>query len=654
MQQMQVCQPLPRRGIVVLLVGLLSLVSSWVRANGQWHVEGLNISQQQQVTQVRAAAVSFNEWQINDLLYQCPGQLKVYPVHHCEAAELTFSYSGHFINATADSRFVWSDQHWQFNMNLYDNQLQLRADADWSQIKVNLNQWQPQELVTQWLADPGWIGDVEVLISGLLEYELSDDLVRLTDGQFVGLNLEYSEDIIVAGLSGSFSTRWQPVEDQLVVDVMLEQGEMLFDQLYVNFASYPLHIKLTARNLSTQAVAFDLRMENRQSLSLQASGLLQDQSVAWQQLTLHIPDSHHFNQQILASVLSIYGFGQTQMSGGMSVSAEFDDAGNPRLWDLEFDDYYVLNNSRKIQADALSGAVHWHHLEQPQVSELHWQHLTLAGMPVEASHVGFTFSQDRINLNGTHDFPVFDGSIQVRDFAAEQLFSDAIDLSLNATIEPISLRLITEKLDWPQMSGSISGEIPGLVKKDQVIEFLGGLQLKVFQGRMQVENLSMERLFGVAPVIAADVSFSGFDLAQLTETFGFGRITGLLSGEVNELRITNWKTDRLDAHIYTVKTKGVKQTISQRAIENISSLGGIKGAISNTFLRFFDDFSYRKIKLSCLLHNSVCKIGGLKNQGNQFVIVEGGGIPKINIVGYVRSINWKEFIDRLLNANYGN
>ena len=86
----------------------------------------------------------------------------------------------------------------------------------------------------------------------------------------------------------------------------------------------------------------------------------------------------------------------------------------------------------------------------------------------------------------------------------------------------------------------------------------------------------------------------------------------------------------------------------------LPTVGGIKGAISKTFLRFFDDFRYKKIKLSCKLHNSVCEIGGIKNQDNQFVIVQGGGIPKINIVGYVRSINWEEFVRRLLNANYDN
>jgi hypothetical protein len=48
----------------------------------------------------------------------------------------------------------------------------------------------------------------------------------------------------------------------------------------------------------------------------------------------------------------------------------------------------------------------------------------------------------------------------------------------------------------------------------------------------------------------------------------------------------------------------------------------------------------------------VCQIGGIDNQDGRFTIVEGGGLPKINIVGYARQIAWDVFISRLLNASY--
>jgi len=52
--------------------------------------------------------------------------------------------------------------------------------------------------------------------------------------------------------------------------------------------------------------------------------------------------------------------------------------------------------------------------------------------------------------------------------------------------------------------------------------------------------------------------------------------------------------------------------------------------------------------------DAVCVIGGIKDKNGGFVIVQGGGIPEINILGFRRRINWHEFVDRLLNANYAN
>ncbi len=633
---------------------LLLLVCQHAWADDDWKVLGLQSINDEQSGGLFIERLYWQGDHVDQLFYRCPEQLTVYPIHSCDKAALSFEYAGQKFQVAGKTRFDWSDKHWMADVKLSDANVYFKLDSADPQVLMNLDKVNPLMLVERFVGLPEWARSIGMEFSGLVTHHLLSGQSSTQEASFSGLDFEYSTDIIVAGLGGTISAELDQSGQQMIYQITLNQGEMLFDQLYVNFVAYPVSIRGQLAGLFTDEITFSTAVNNRQSLQSAVTGVIRQDELIIRKVDIKVPDSHHFNQQILASVLRIYGFGQTEMSGGFSLSAAFDPAGVLTEWQLLLDDYYLLNDRRKLQADAMTGVVNWGAQQPVEHSQMRWQQLVLAGMPVNQSQVEFIYLADQFALNGIHEFPVFDGSIQLRDFTADGLLSDAVDLSLKATIAPISLRLITEKLGWPEMSGSISGDIPGLVKRGQVIEFLGGLNLAVFQGQMKVDNLSMERLFGVAPVIAADISFSGFDLAQLTETFGFGRITGLLSGEVNGLRITNWKTDRLDARVYTVKTKGVKQTISQRAIDNISSLGGIKGAISNTFLRFFDDFRYQKIKLSCVLHNSVCQIGGLKNQGNQFVIVEGGGIPKINIVGFVRSINWEEFIDRLLNANYGN
>lgn len=621
----------------------------------QWNIAELSIKTNDQGVLLEADSVGFDEYSIDGVAYQCHETLTVYPVHQCQGAKLNFNYNGKSYETLFDSLMDFHSSSWNLALTTVDQKLTFAlSSADPSgHIKFsNLNVTDILKLIDFGNADYS-------LPAMLLTGELVVDLEKLTVSntepiEFHALNYEYSDDIVVADLAGSIMLTYDFKQQKFSYSLSLDAGEMLFDQLYVDFLKYPISLSGLVSQQASDWYAASVKIENRQSLNMSAAVEFKDFD-HWRNpnFTATVTDSHHFNQQILGSILGIYGFGKSGMSGEFIVTAESKQTEFDQ-WNIQFNDYYFLNEGRKIAAEALNGTINWYKNQSSPDSNLNWDNLLLAGLPINSAASAFNFSKDQFELIGSHEFPIFDGSIQLKELRVESLFSEFVDMNLNASLVPISLKLITEKMGWPILSGTISGDIPGMVKKGSVIKFMGALNLSVFNGHMQVENLSMERLFGVAPVIAANVKFNEFDLSLLTETFGFGLITGNLSGRVNDLRITNWKTDRLDAEVYTVKTKGVKQIISQRAIENISSLGGIKGAISKTFLRFFDDFKYKQIKLSCKLHNSVCLIGGIKNKNNQFVMVEGGGIPKINIVGFVRAINWQEFIDRLLNANYDN
>ncbi len=593
------------------------------------------------------------QWQLSEVTFHCPQPLGLYPSHECAGGEVAFVFGANTHHFKLDAMADWLRNTWSVALSDFAKTVTISLDSGSTQAQVVLQQLPLSTLLEMAAVLPAAGPQPDAQLTGglLLDWQ-QQHVTTASPVVFQGLSYEHSDDVVLAELSGQLSAALDWPTSDLNFTIQLDGGEMLFDQLYVDFNAFPVTIEGQIKPVSRGWYAVNLSLENPQSMHLSLAVEL-NQALAWRQpeLQLQVFDSHHFNQQITGSILGIYGFGGSEMSGQFNISAT-SEQGEFDHWQMVFDDYYFLNERRKMAANALTGEVQWRAQGTAADSTLQWQELLLTGLPIGEAAATFNFSADRIHLLGPHAFPVFDGAIELQELRAEKLFSEFIDMDIQAKVLPISLRLITEKMGWPVMSGSISGDIPGMVKRDSVIEFLGALQLQVFGGEMEVANLAMERLFGVAPVIAGDVTFAGFDLSVLTETFGFGLITGRLHGSVMGLRVTNWKTDRLDAQVYTVKTKGVKQIISQRAIENISSLGGIKGAISNTFLRFFDDFRYRKIKLSCRLHNSVCLIGGLKNQGNQFVIVEGGGIPKINIVGFVRAINWEEFISRLLNANY--
>jgi hypothetical protein len=104
----------------------------------------------------------------------------------------------------------------------------------------------------------------------------------------------------------------------------------------------------------------------------------------------------------------------------------------------------------------------------------------------------------------------------------------------------------------------------------------------------------------------------------------------------------------MNAKIQTMDGNHVKK-VSQRAVENITALGGegTAAALQRTFLRFFKEFNYEKIGLSCELRQDVCKMGGVESTSNGFIIVKGKGIPSVNVNGYTEYVSWADLLARM-------
>jgi hypothetical protein len=175
--------------------------------------------------------------------------------------------------------------------------------------------------------------------------------------------------------------------------------------------------------------------------------------------------------------------------------------------------------------------------------------------------------------------------------------------------------------------------------------------VKVFDGTTVIRDLRMTSPFGSLPQLYANIDINSLDLALLTQAFDFGRISGRLEGYVHDLRLSNWKPVQFDASLATPKTNPGKRRISQRAVDNLTQIGGgPSGMLQRGFLQFFEDFSYQKLGLSCYLRNEVCEMSGIEEAKQGYYIVKGGGglPPWINVVGYTRRVDWSDLIARLI------
>jgi len=248
--------------------------------------------------------------------------------------------------------------------------------------------------------------------------------------------------------------------------------------------------------------------------------------------------------------------------------------------------------------------------------------------------------------------PVLDGRLTIDDFAAD---AESGNWRYSGGITPVSMQQFTTALGLPVMHGTLSAVIPTVSYQQSTLKVDGALLFKVFDGTIVAQNLALESPLGKVPRLTADVDMRNLDLDLLTSTFSFGNITGRIDAQVKALELVNWEPVHFDARLASSAGEYPRR-ISQAAVQNISALGGAGAAtaIQRSFLRFFESFGYSALGLSCRLESGVCRMGGIENVPQGYVIVKGGGIPAITVLGYNRNVGWRELIERLKRVTQGN
>ena len=298
----------------------------------------------------------------------------------------------------------------------------------------------------------------------------------------------------------------------------------------------------------------------------------------------------------------------------------------------------------------LGGSVHWVQEGAAPPSALSWSSANYASLPLGPATLRFEASKLGLRLLEPMRQPVLDGALVLQRLALGDVGKPSMTADVVAELEPIDLAALCRAMGWPEFGGQLSGRVPGVQLRDGELSLEGGLDAKVFGGEVRIGSLRMPDVFGRLRKLLADVRLRNIDLRQLTQAFSFGRIDGRVDGDVSGLRMLDWQPVAFDARVYSSPNDSGRRRISQRAIDNLSSLGGgPTGVLSRGALRFFDDFGYRRIAWSCKLADGVCVMDGIepaKNGG--YVLVEGRWLPRIEVVGYERRVDWNRFVEQLL------
>ena len=440
------------------------------------------------------------------------------------------------------------------------------------------------------------------------------------------------------------------------LDVRADRGEALFLPIYLPLTDNPIKLRSSFLwNPSTRRLELqDLSVRQTGVGSLVGTGIIDNGIISGLTGGFQARLSSFYRLYVMPFLQG--GTWQTlEINQGSANGRFLIVSGRPEKGRIVLDGVTLSDTEHRIGVNGLNARLYWqknfhNHGKLFPTSWISWHAAHLYAIPVGEANVFLRLTDDDLRLIHTAILPVLDGRLRIQRLDFLNLTTTP-QIRFAGDIETISLELLTRVLRIPPLSGTLSGNVPG-VKYDHeshTLELEGKLTIEVFDGTVTVENLVVTNLFGPLPRLRADIHFKNLDLELITRHFSFGKITGKVEGHIKSLYLENWRPVAFDAWIETPPDDTGRHRISQQAIDNLTDLGGgsAAGLISRTFLKVFEDFGYDRLGLGLKLSNQVCRLRGVAPAPHGYYIVTGGGLPRIDVIGYNRRIDWPTLLARL-------
>lgn len=470
-------------------------------------------------------------------------------------------------------------------------------------------------------------------------------------------------DNLTASLDLGFVVGAQRAEFSLSAQLLSGYG--FANPVLHDYSRFPASLKLKAHwdRQRSELILNSLRWQQPGVAVLTATGTLTPDTpnpIKDLRLTIEQAEFPGLYSQLLEPMLA--GTPLDELSTAGSLRGEVHVVNNlPQNARLEISQLHLDDRERRFAVYGLDGTVDWQsgsaaaqpaeNLPTGKPSLLSWDGLYLGRLPFGAARWAFYSTGSSIRSASPLRLGFFDGAIAMESFRAEGLGSPNLTLAFQAGLEPVSLPLITSALGLPSFPGKVTGQLPPVRYQNNQLNFDGALTAEAFGGKLRVEHLQVNEPLGLVPRASADVQLRALDLSQLTSVFDFGRIEGQLNADVSSLQLQAWLPVAFDAHLYTPANDPSPHRISQRAVNNISKVGGsgAAAALSSSFLRYFDNFGYKRIGWSCVLRKGVCTMGGAGPTGDNkgYYLVEGRGLPRIDVVGHAQEVSWDTLLKQL-------
>jgi hypothetical protein len=448
----------------------------------------------------------------------------------------------------------------------------------------------------------------------------------------------------------------------LKVEVSGKRGQVLVNPVLLDFGKNPLALDMSGslegdvleiESLKLSQVDL-IELTGKGSMNLAGEAPLVDGDFTVS--TLKFPAAYSSYMQITLATTSILSDLRSSgtLSGELAVRGNAITALHVAPRDLELHD-----NKGRLFLTNVHGDIHWTPAggAKPAGSKVSWSSGGAYGLSGGAAELDFLLQGTNFELTRPTKLPVFDGGIAIDTFVIADPGASNMEVAFKGRVEPISMPKLAKAFGWPEFSGTLAASIPGVTLKDNLLVFEGNVESQVFGGRIVGSNIRLQDPLGRFPQFFADVRARDLDLGQLTQTFEVGSITGKLEVDVLGLELFGWSPTAFDARLATPKGDKSRHRISAKAVRSLANVGGAGGgvvqALQSGVLRFFDEYGYDKLGITCKLVGDVCEMSGVEPAGVGYYIVKGAGVPRIDIVGSQGRVNWNQLLASISTAEFG-
>jgi len=294
------------------------------------------------------------------------------------------------------------------------------------------------------------------------------------------------------------------------------------------------------------------------------------------------------------------------------------------------------------------GAVEERH---PQRGSFKFDSASVGGVQLSATATELSVLGDTVTAMGGLHLPVLGGEVVLENVELAELTRSSRHLAASVELLRISLTEVARAVGLPPLEGDVAGRFPRVRFSNGVLTVDGTGELSLFGGTVTMRDIAGSDLLTHYPRLKFSADWRDIDLAQLTRTFDFGAMSGIVEGQLVDCEIFRDVPIGFRGVLRSVPRKGVPRRISLKAVNNIAIVGTGSGLgfLDRGLRRFISSYAYHSIGVEMLLSNDHFLLRGLERRGDQELFVKGRFPLRVDVVNVQpgMTVSFRTMIERL-------